>query len=448
MVKKIVILLIAVLFIVIVRCCKLEHKFHSLRKVLLITVLLFALGVRIFVVIKSNGLPLYHNDEQSYDSIALNLAEGRGYSLGYGTNPPPTAMRGPSYVLLLASIYAIFGHNYTYVHIFQIMIDCLSCLLLFRICKRLFGRTDAAILASFIYAIYPPFVLYTQRILTETFIIFLSTLSISLFIDFELFKKKSALYICAVVIGIAVLSKPILLLTPLIFYLSTIKTEKRLYRAREMLVQFVLIGLVMSPWVVRNFVVFHSFIPGVTQGGITFWGGTGPVNGRLVGSLDDAWVPEHIRSSAKNMSEVERDKWFYREGLNVIKDNPIRYLRIVIKKIPRLWFNIGDDKPLVYKQSKNIGSSSATWLNEENAFSKFLMLAILLATIGIIRERPPRFSVNLLLWLVIYYTIIHMVFFSVFRYSLPVYAYLFCFSAAGIASFVGGKRKVDEEAQP
>ena len=415
---------------------------------LMVLVMLVAVSLRIFAAVKWAGTPL-EGDAVSYDNIANNLIEGHGYSRGYDTHIKPTATRGPTYVLLLASIYAIFGHNYTYVNVFQIIIDCLSCLLLFRICKRLFRRNDAATLASFIYAIYPPFIIYTQRILTETLIIFLSTLAVSLFIDFELFKKKSALYICAIVIGLATLSKPILLLTPLIFYLSTIKTEKRSYRAREMLVQFVLIGLVMSPWVVRNFVVFHSFIPGVTQGGITFWGGTGPANGHVVPGVESTLVPipedlkERVRSATAGMSETEKDRWFYKEGLRVIKDNPARYLRVIIRKVPRLWFNLAKDEPphLVARTFGRVGVETGEVGRFAILFALGNLIAFILAVIGIIRERPPQFSVNLLIWLIVYYTLVHMVFFSAFRYSLPVYAYLFCFSAAGIASIFAGKRK-------
>jgi hypothetical protein len=56
---------------------------------------------------------------------------------------------------------------------------------------------------------------------------------------------------------------------------------------------------------------------------------------------------------------------------------------------------------------------------------------IVLAYAGVRQFRPPRAGVDLLLWIAAYVTFIHLVFFSIFRYSLPVYAYLFAFSGAG-----------------
>ena len=42
------------------------------------------------------------------------------------------------------------------------------------------------------------------------------------------------------------------------------------------------IARVMAPWTIRNVVVFHAFIPGVTTGGLVFWGETAPFGGRMV----------------------------------------------------------------------------------------------------------------------------------------------------------------------
>ncbi len=64
------------------------------------------------------------------------------------------------------------------------------------------------------------------------------------------------------------------------------------------------------------------------------------------------------------------------------------------------------------------------------------LLAIALAAIGIVRARPAPVATALLAWLVVYFSAMHMAFFAVFRYSLPVYVYLFCFTAAGLASLL------------
>jgi len=122
-----------------------------------------------------------------------------------------------------------------------------------------------------------------------------------------------------------------------------------------------------------------------------------------------------VLRTVRGMSEPERDKWLYREGLRIVRADPKRYVILMIRKVPRLWFNLAYDMP-----------PTPTKLMLAN------ILVGLTAVLGIVGLKPPRFAANLLVWLVLYFTVIHMLFFSVFRYSLPVYAYMFCFSAGGV----------------
>jgi 4-amino-4-deoxy-L-arabinose transferase-like glycosyltransferase len=407
--------------------------------VLLIMILLVALSFRLFLVARSAGAPLFA-DEVTYDSIAMNLIEGHGYSRGTGPDFPPTAVVGPGYVLMLAAVYAVVGHQPVGVKLVQVVLDCLSCLLLFRISIRLFHRTDTALLASLIYALYPPFAMHTNAILTETLAVFVTILAISLFLDHATRRTTLALYLSAFVSGVAALSRPILAMLPGLFFLSAFRgAEKRLPLLKHLVLQCAVVGLVMSPWVLRNAVVFHSFIPSVTLGGVTFWGGTGPADGRVVGGLGEPWTPKHVEPAVRGLSEVERDRWFFREGMRVIREHPARFLRVALRKVPRLWFNLAKDERsnMATKALGAVGLGSGVLSRVSLVFALGNLIAMILAVVGIVRLKPPKVSVDLLMWLVLYFTLTHMMFFAVFRYSLPVYAYLFCFTAAGVTSLYG-----------
>jgi 4-amino-4-deoxy-L-arabinose transferase-like glycosyltransferase len=403
---------------------------------LLALVVLVALSVRVFIVMRSAGAPLFA-DEVTYDSIAMNLIEGHGYSRGAGPDVRPTAVVGPGYVLMLAAVYATVGHQPVAVKLVQVVLDCFSCLLLFRISIRLFHRTDTALLASLLYALYPPFAMHTNAILTETLAVFVTILAI---LDHATRRTTTALYLSALVSGVAALSRPILALLPVLFFLSSFRSaEKRLLLLKHLVLRCAVVGLVMSPWVLRNAVVFHSFIPSVTLGGFTFWGGTGPADGRVVGGLVEAWAPKHVEPAVRGLSELERDRWFYREGMRVVREDPARFLRVALRKLPRLWFNLAKDERSIMtsKTLGAVGLGSTVLSRVSLVFALGNLIAMILAVVGIVRLKPPQVSVDLLLWLVLYFSLIHMAFFAVFRYSLPVYAYLFCFSAAGITSFFG-----------
>jgi 4-amino-4-deoxy-L-arabinose transferase-like glycosyltransferase len=341
---------------------------------------------------------------------------------------------------MLAAVYATVGHQPVAVKLVQVVLDCFSCLLLFRISIRLFHRTDTALLASLLYALYPPFAMHTNAILTETLAVFVTILAISLFLDHATRRTTTALYLSALVSGVAALSRPILALLPVLFFLSSFRSaEKRLLLLKHLVLRCAVVGLVMSPWVLRNAVVFHSFIPSVTLGGFTFWGGTGPADGRVVGGLVEAWAPKHVEPAVRGLSELERDRWFYREGMRVVREDPARFLRVALRKLPRLWFNLAKDERSIMtsKTLGAVGLGSTVLSRVSLVFALGNLIAMILAVVGIVRLKPPQVSVDLLLWLVLYFSLIHMAFFAVFRYSLPVYAYLFCFSAAGITSFFG-----------
>ncbi|HUV03487.1 MAG TPA: glycosyltransferase family 39 protein [Armatimonadota bacterium] len=389
----------------------------KLHVYLLICILLLAAFLRFAYIIKDAGRPL-KGDEPSYETIAWNMAIGEGYQrIDSKGVQSITAVRGPSYVLFLTLIYLVFGRNVLAVYTMQALLDVGSCLLLFAICRLLFRRTDVPLVAALMYAVYAPFITNTQYILTETFTIFLTLLAVFGFLNYRMAGKLSWLYVSAVAVATATMAKPILALLPVLFFVAGYARLQRRAQVRDLAVQLAVVVLLMIPWTVRNALAFHAFIPTVSGGGITFWGGTGPANGKVVGGLGDPGVPSYVLRTVRGMSEPERDRWFYRDGLRIIRSEPKRYAALLMKKIPCLWFNLAYDTP---PTKRNL------------IFMACNILVGLTAVLGIVGLKPPRFAASLLAWLVLYFTVMHMLFFSVFRYSLPVYAYMFCFSAGGV----------------
>lgn len=388
--------------------------------IVLVLVLFLGLAVRVAMIPKNAADPL-QGDENGYDTISCNLASGNGYVLGNADAKVPTAGRGPTYVLVLAAMYRVAGHNFIVPLVFQAILEAISCLLIFAISRLLFRRVDIGLTAAFLYAVYPTFIIHTGLLITEILVNFLVILAIYGFLRYHFTGKRHWLYVSAAAVVLGTLSKPILLMFPILFALAVRSDAQRRRIVIDLVVQCVIIGLIMSPWVIRNSLVFHKFIPVVTQGGFTFWGGTGPADGRAIGGLGSKFTPAYVCKSIKGMNEPQKDKWFYEDGFRIIKEHPGRYAVLVLKKIPRLWFNLLHEDP----------PSKASV-----ALAAYNFIMIVLAFLGIYAYKPPREAHRLLLLLVVYYTIVHMVFFSVVRYSMPVYAYMFCFSAAGIIAIV------------
>jgi len=367
-------------------------------------------------------------DQPNYDSIALNLITGHGYKLHYEVNRQfPTALRGPSYVLFLATTYLIVGHHVVAPMILQILMDLLTCYLLFQIGLMLFKRRDAALLGALLYAIYPPIIRNTAAILNETFTCLMFVLAIYEFLRYMENGKRSQIYWSAAAIGIGALSKPIFALLPVLFAISALPYRDKKRCLIDLGMQLLIVALMFSPWVIRNALTFKAFIPTVTNGGFTFWGGVGPANGRVVDGLDQSHVPAYVLPAIRGMSEHEADRWFYRDAFKIIKSNPGRYATLLPVKFTRLWFSLPYDEP---PTKGNI------------LFLIFNLGLMALALLSVFTLRPPKWASLLLLFLFLYFSLLHTLFFATFRYAMPIYAFMFPFSAAGALGILRPVKKI------
>jgi 4-amino-4-deoxy-L-arabinose transferase-like glycosyltransferase len=328
-------------------------------------------------------------------------------------------MRGPSYVLFVALLYRLAGHGPLVPLVAQAVLDSISCLVVFLITRRVFGRVGIAFTAAAIYALYPPIIQQSGWLLSEVFVNFLILGAVAMFLKYTATGRPRALILSALAVGVCALTKPHMAPLPVVFAIAALPQAGWRRAGRDLAIQLTLVALVLSPWIVRNAVVLHSFVPGVSLGGVTFWGGTGPANGRTLGGTGGPLTPPHVKTAIAGMSEVERDRWLYQEGVRVIQGNPGRYSLLLVRKALRLWFNLGFDDP----------PSKASL-----AFALFGLAAMTLAVAGTWLMRPDPVATRLAVILVIYFTLVHVSFFAVGRYALPVYAYLFCFTAAGIVA--------------
>jgi hypothetical protein len=148
----------------------------------LVALTLLALVFRLALAI---GFP---NDEPDdgrfYARLALNLLEHGVYS-GAAAEPfTPTYVRVPGYPVLLASVYAVFGHgNNTAMRILQAAADTLACWVVVGLALALAPRSwpvrsrNAVRIAALALAALCPFTaIYVTTILTEIWAVFFGTL--------------------------------------------------------------------------------------------------------------------------------------------------------------------------------------------------------------------------------------------------------------------------------
>ncbi len=227
-------------------------------------------------------------DGRVYDQIARNVLERHVYS--HDTEPPyaPSLIRMPGYPLSLAGIYLVSAHNdKTVVRIVQALVDTATCVLIALI--AFFWEPDEkrkrrSSLAALALAAFCPFTtIYVATILTETSTMFFAVamvLTATLALTATSQRRILWLWIATgLLAGTAVLFRPdsglFALAIGLTLVIATLtrtsdvklarKREEMLYRtARASYLGAVFslaFCLVLVPWAIRNYRVFHFFQP-------------------------------------------------------------------------------------------------------------------------------------------------------------------------------------------
>jgi uncharacterized membrane protein HdeD (DUF308 family) len=228
------------------------------------------------------------DDGKIYAQIARNLLEQHVYS--HETKPPyvPSLIRLPGYPLFLAGVYSVFGHgDNTAVRIVQAAIDTASCALIALVAyfwepdEKRKRRTSIAALA--LAAVCPFTTIYVATILTETLTIFFAVaMCLTATLALRATRPRDALWLwvaTGLISGIAVLFRPdsglfalaigITLVVSLLGRAGDVKLdtkrEELLYRSARAsylgAVFSLAFCLVLVPWTVRNYRVFHLFQP-------------------------------------------------------------------------------------------------------------------------------------------------------------------------------------------
>ncbi|MCL2024333.1 MAG: hypothetical protein FWG78_00945 [Coriobacteriia bacterium] len=247
--------------------------------ILLATVALVALLV-FSVVAYLRGPAEIVGDSLSYVAAAQRLITTGTFDMSREPSleviDGPTAWAMPGYTFFLVPLYLMSGvsddfyanvHNvYPLIVGMQLVLAALSVAVLAG-CGFLLQGNRGAFLVGVLGICYLPLAFNAAYIGTETLAFFLTSLVLlcALGLLQTSVGKRAILWACAlgVVGGLLVLVRPSILpwlLVPTVFYVILNRTQ--LARALVIALACVAcVGLVMSPWIVRNAVVFGEFIP-------------------------------------------------------------------------------------------------------------------------------------------------------------------------------------------
>lgn len=278
-----------------------------------------------------------------YEDIARNLVNGQGFKNEYrGTTY--YSCTTPLYPYVCAGIYKVFGLNHKAVILLQIIISLFACVVIFDIGRRAAGLA-VGLVSSALYAVHPGLIVYSvlnlHPLVFDSLLLMLTLWSFMYLADALDFKRS---LLAGFIAGLCVLTRStVIAFIPfgiiwLFWYFKRSNTKKILINALLILIAM---SAVVSPWVVRNFVVHREFILTTSADAEVFWRGnnknaTGTshtLSGNVVLYKDKA-----LYDKIASMDELEQRNYFRREGIKFVKENPKEFIGLFFKKLYYFWW--------------------------------------------------------------------------------------------------------------
>ena len=266
-------------------------------------------------------------DAVGYDAIGKNIAEGNGYRTSGGPLENDDAVVcPPAYPFFLGLIYKIFGHSYTAVWVIQSVMGAFVCFLIYSIAYRIFGP-EVARISAVISATCLNFIMYNAMLFAENLFLLLVLLCFIYIYKAGISGAGSAYLIAGAFAGSSALTRPIVLPFFLFFILVSFRKNKR-----GMFLFSLPLILFVSLWIVRNYHIYHRFVPVSSGSGAMFWVGHNPQAG---GKFD---LPEGLVEDT-GYGYLKIDGLGYRRGLEFIVRHPVDTMLLELKKVS-LFFSL------------------------------------------------------------------------------------------------------------
>ncbi len=395
-------------------------------------------------------------DARSYHDMAAALAAARWDQTGPFWQPP-------FYPYLLALLYKLTTPDPLAARIAQSILGSLSCILIFRLASRFFGRR-AGWIAWGIASAYGPFLFFDLQILNAGLVTFLLLLTLDLLTVDSLNAGIRAWRLAAsgLTAGLAAITVATSLVTIPVFA-AWIALSRRGARAGA-----IEPGARLGPgrsgsWIAAGIFLAAAAVPVATvtavnfancgevvlvsyNAGINFWIGNNPDYDRTVairpGRSWDA-LDKELRLARVPTAAQSSGYWF-RKSIGWISSHPSEWTRLLAHKT-RLFLR-GDE---IWRNQEIYPFRQSSWILRALLWIRGLAfpfgLLLPIAAAGIVtvwRNRRATVAPVLLLGsLLIVYSVVVIAFFPAGRYRIPVVPWLVLFAAGGISLWIDAFRR-------
>ncbi len=375
------------------------------------------------------------SDTDAFIGIAKSIVQDGRYAL----DGKLTADRLPGYPLFLATLYAIDHLSEKAVLMAQALVGTLTVWVVMLIARRFWWPLWSVRLTGILAALYPFFIYYNARLLTETMAVFWVT---ACFYFFLRLRQTPDSQWNALAFGgsgaLLVLTKASFL--PWFVCLIVIEMARAGWKAagkptrpfKALVVAWIAFAAPLAGWVIRNAQVFGA--PTIdTRGGLTcmecmvFYDQN---KAGIFSAKNLAGLPAFGETAGLN--ELQKDQFYARVYRNFIRDHPKRFIKQALANVKDFW--------RFYPRRDLQSTRSFFWVSI--AWEPAL---ILLGFWGLWRARKRWTEFYPILLLIALLTAIHAITCAQMRYRLPLMPFFILFTTFLITS---PPRKNDRGSSP
>jgi 4-amino-4-deoxy-L-arabinose transferase-like glycosyltransferase len=351
-------------------------------------------------------------------NIAHSLATGHGFSSPFRVDTGPTAWMTPLFPLLLAGIFRIFGaytfHAWAATVLLNISCCTLACIPIYFAGKRIGGIALAAGAAWF-WATFPNAILMPVESMWDASISALLTATI-LWATLALAESQRLRNWCAygLLWGVALMFNATL--AALFPFLAGWLVYRAQQQKREWFkngaAAVAIIILCCVPWTIRNYRVFHQFVPLRSVLGLQLWlGNNDQTQDIFRGDLHPIYNAAE-RDKYISLGEIAYMQQKQQEAIAYMFSHPAREAHLILYRAISIWSG-GTPYPLV----DFIGTPSLRF-RAILAFNLVAALGTLCGIIILVRDRSP-FAVPIATFPLIYPWAYYLTL-ALPRYRLPI----------------------------
>jgi 4-amino-4-deoxy-L-arabinose transferase-like glycosyltransferase len=389
-----------------------------LKLILLIALILRAMGVLLL------DFHLWI-DYQTYDELGWWWASSGSYSI----DGIPTAYRPPGYPFFLSRLYLLFGHH-PQLGVGANIIFSLGIIIFTYLIVRKIWNEKIARWTMIILTLFPSQILFVNLLATEPMftMLFLSSIYLLIFSVESDRHKWYYLFIAGMILGLATLTRPLLLIYPAIVMVYLYLKNRRVSTTAKLSVVYICGFIIaITPWMIRNQIDKGSFTIS-TNSGINFLIGNQPGSGM---GWNQPVTDEFAIGDPTRETYIDSVGWA--RGWQYIKSNPLGFFKRGILKL--LYFYAVDMEGLGYELVRAADQNQIDiYVLAALVAESFYILVLLFAFMGLffvyLYHKNSRSPGGFLFWsTILFWTMVHFVFFADGRFHFPIIPMLSAFAA-------------------